>query len=391
MDTALHSVARRPEPVPHVFAVSPLPTPATSLSARAEFRLSEAGRKASLLTGGNGREIQRLAIDVPLARLHLVHVDSAGIARLRLRPRYEVHADQRIVRHDDTPTYDAPPSLEALFQEAARNHELEAAYLAQRSAAVITRVDAEQAWRADVAQQFLTDPSQRALVHPSPTPRRCEIATARGRLRFDATRDRGVARDVPAEAYRRFTADLQQRREQAMRTREVQHAVHLKRRRVVHDWIAAHGTPDQQARVAAGMLPLDEGIEAMAADAFSGLAHLPTYARDGAARLQAHLRAHSRFAEVVVTPDTVAVAGRLLTEATATQWDVMEEIRRAVPDASTVLRERLLSTTAVAGAPVLRLVTVVATRKVGPVTLRREFLVPGAAEMPATAPLGRTA
>lgn len=391
MDTALHSVARRPEPMPHAFSVSPLPAAATSLSAQAEFRLSETGRKASLLTGGNGRENQRLAIDVPLARLHLVHVDSAGIARLRLRPRYELRADQRIMRHDEAPTYDAPPNLETLFQEAARNHELEAAFLAQRSAAVVTRVDAEQAWRADVAQQFLTDPNQRALVHPSPTPRRCEIATARGRLRFDAKRDRGIARELPAEAFRRFTADLQQRREQAIRTRESQYAVHLERRRVVHHWIAAHGTPDQQARVAAGMLPLDEGIAAMTTEAFAPLGHLSTYTRDGAARIQAHLRTHSRFADVVVTPDTVAVAGRLLTEATAAQWDVMEEIRRAVPDASVVLRERVVSTTAVAGAPVLRLVTVVATKKVGSVTLRREFLVPGAAEVPATAPPGRTA
>jgi hypothetical protein len=391
MDTALHSVARRPEPMPHAFGVSPLPVPATSLSARAEFRLSEAGRKTSLLTGGNGREVQRLAIDVPLARLHLVHVDSAGIARLRLRPRYELRADQRIVRHDDAPTYDAPPSLETLFQEAARNHELEAAFVAQRSAAVVTRVDAEQALRAEVAQQFLSDPSQRALVHPSPTSRRCEIATARGRLHFDAKRDRGIARDVPAEAFRRFTADLRQRRDQATRTREEQLAIHLERRRLVHEWIAAHGTPDQQARVAAGMLPLDEGVEAMAAQKFAPLEHLARYTRDGAARLQAHLRAHSRFGDVVVTPDTVTVAGRLLSEATAAQWAVMEEIRRSVPDASVVLRERVLSTMAVAGAPALRLVTVVATRKVGPVTLRREFLVPGAAEVPTTAPLGRTA
>ncbi len=391
MDTALHPVARRSDPVPHSFGLSPSPAPATSLPARAEFRLSETGRKASLLAGGNGREVQRLVVDVPIARLHLVHVDSAGVARLRLRPQYELRADQRIVRKDEAPTYDAPPSLETLFQEAARNHELEAAFLAQRSATVVARVDAQETRRAEVAQQFLTDGHQRALVHPSPTSRRCEIATARGRLRFDAKRDRGIARDVPAEAFRRFTADLQQRREQATRTREVQHAVHLERRRLVHDWIAVHGTPDQRARVAAGMLPLDEGIDAMAAAQFSALAHLPTYARDGASRLQGHLRAHPRFADVVVTPDSVTVAGRVLPDATAAQWAVMEEIRRAVPDVSVVLRERVLSTTAVAGAPVLRLVTVVATRKVGSVTLRREFLVPSAAEVPTTAPLGRTA
>ena len=46
-----------------------------SLSATATFILSEEGRKASLLAGGDGKAVQTVVIDVPASRLHLVSVD----------------------------------------------------------------------------------------------------------------------------------------------------------------------------------------------------------------------------------------------------------------------------------------------------------------------------
>ena len=373
MDTALHSVTRRSDATVHVFGSSS-PAPATVLRVRAEFRLSETGRKASLLTGGNGREIQRPRVDVPVTRLHLVHVDSAGVARLRLRPRYELRQDARIARIDAPPVYDAPPSWEKLFEEAARNHELEAAYLAQRTAAVSARVDAEEARRAQMAQAFLNDATRRALAHPSPTARECDIATARGRIHFDVKTDRGIARDVPPEAFRRFQADLRLKTDTAVHARVEQDAIRAERTRVVHEWIAAHGTFDQRTRVAAGMFPIEEGIDAMSKAAFEPVAHLTEYVRDGASRLQGFLRDSPNYADAVVPPDTQMVRTRHLTDATAAQWAVMEEIRTGVPGASVFLRERVLSTTGIPDAPSLRLITVVATKKVGPLSLRREFV-----------------
>jgi len=373
MDTALHSVTRRSDATVHVFGSSS-PALATVLRVRAEFRLSETGRKASLLTGGNGREIQRPRVDVPVTRLHLVHVDSVGVARLRLRPRYELRQDARITRIDAPPVYDAPPSLEKLFEEAARDHELEAAYLAQRTAAVSARVDAEEARRVQIAQAFLNDPNRRALAHPSPTAIVCDLANARGRIHFDVTHDRGIARDVPPEAFRRFQADLRLRTDTAARTRVEQDAIRAERMRVVHEWIAAHGTSDQRTRVAAGMFPIEEGIDAMSTAAFEPVAHLTEYVRDGASRLQAILRGSPNFADAIVSPDALTVRTRQLTDATATQWAVMEEIRAAIPGTSVFLRERVLSTTAIPDAPSLRMITVVATKKVGLLTLRREFV-----------------
>src|SRR5262245_30952632 len=98
MDAIAHAATRRPESPLH--AVEP-PKPVEStrtLSVTADYRLSEAGRKASLLSGSNGHAEQRVKIAVPLTRLHLVHVDNNGVARLKLRPQFKLNTDQRIVK-----------------------------------------------------------------------------------------------------------------------------------------------------------------------------------------------------------------------------------------------------------------------------------------------------
>src|SRR5262245_59599762 len=125
MDGANVSVLRRPTSGPE--------SGSARLAVKAAYTLSEEGRKASLLMGGNGRAEQVLDLDVPANRLHLVTVDAEGNARLKLRPRYETRPDGRVVKIDAVPTYDHSPSIEDLFLAAARNHELERAYMAQRA------------------------------------------------------------------------------------------------------------------------------------------------------------------------------------------------------------------------------------------------------------------
>ena len=121
MDTALFpALASRPDAAQRASGPSPLPGVQT-VSVVAVYRLSESGRKASLLAGGNGRERQQVALAVPVTRLHLVHVDPNGTARLKLKPRFELRAEsQRVVRVEESPQYDAPPSTDALLQDAAR-------------------------------------------------------------------------------------------------------------------------------------------------------------------------------------------------------------------------------------------------------------------------------
>jgi len=377
METALNpaAAAHRSDARPHVLGPSSSASPQT-VRVRAVFRLSEAGRRASLLVGGNGRRRQRLVFRMPASRMHLVHVDHGGTAFLKLRPRFEMRPDQRVVRIDEAPVYDAPPSVEALLQDAARNHELEAAYHAQGVAYRSVRQDVTQSWRTQVAESFLRDTSQRALVHPSPTVRRCVIATERGRLEFDAKRDRGIARDVPLEALRRFHADLRARRERAEHTIVEFHSAYSEKQRLVREWMSDNGTADQRARLAAGVLPLEEAVEAMTDEAFRAVDHLPRYRHDGVARLQAYLRTFPPYATAIVSELSLHVSTRYLTDATSAQWAVVQDVQRVVPDARVYLRERVLSWTDDRKAPTLRVVTVLGFLKSGPLTLRREFGIP---------------
>src|SRR3954469_2539173 len=92
-----------------------------TLAVTATYLLSEEGRKGSLLAGGDGRAVQELSIQVPANRLHLVSVDANGVARLKLRPRYQLDGERGVSRIDAAPTYDVPPDVEELFREAARN------------------------------------------------------------------------------------------------------------------------------------------------------------------------------------------------------------------------------------------------------------------------------
>jgi hypothetical protein len=80
---------------------------------------------------------------------------------------------------------------------------------------------------------------------------------------------------------------------------------------------------------------------------------------------------------VVVTP--LAVFSRVLSTATSTQRASLQVIQAAVPDARVVLHERMLARKGDAKAPRLRIVSVVVFKKVGPFTLRGEFLLPGTA------------
>src|SRR5688572_11659183 len=193
-------------------SVSAIPTPgpevARRLSVTASYMLSEDGRKASLLAGGDGRAVQQIPLQVPANRLHLVSVDKQGAARLKLRPRFERDSERGVVRIDASPIYDAPPTVDELYRAAAKNHELESAYYAERIAQRSRRSDDDRTRREAVAEAFLADKVQRAVAHPPPSLKRCYVITDRGRVLFDITADHGTAKEVPPEAHRRFRADL---------------------------------------------------------------------------------------------------------------------------------------------------------------------------------------
>ena len=293
MDAIAHPATRRLDSSLHAVGTPSPGIPVESvrtLSVTADYRLSEAGRKASLLSGGNGRAEQRVKIAVPLTRLHLVHVDNSGVARLKLRPQFKLNTDQRIVKIKFAPVYDHPPTLDELFQDAARNHELERAYHAQRATAQAARRETLDVWRNQVALEFLGDPNRRAVVYPPPSKRRCQVMTDRGPVHFDAKRDMGVARQIPLEAFRRFDNDIRISHGRGADQRARNLARHAQRQQMMHEWITLHGSHDQRERLSAGVLPFKEFVDALAEVTFQPLSHITPYRTDGSARMQEQLR-----------------------------------------------------------------------------------------------------
>jgi hypothetical protein len=372
---AIASATRRIDSPLHAVGAPPIDA-ARTLSVTADYRLSEAGRKASLLAGGDGRTEQRVKIPVPLTRLHLVHVDGNGAARLKLRPQFKLNPDQRIVKIKLAPVYDQPPTVDELFQDAARNHELERTYHAQRATSQTTRRETLDEWRNQVALSFLGDPNRRAVVYPAPTPRRCQIMTERGAVHFDAKRDPGVAKQVPLEAFRRFDADIRIRHARGAEQRAQNEAVHADKQAMMRAWVEAYGSCDQRQRLEAGVFPFREYLDAVTDQTFSSLARLEPYRHDGAVRLQAHLRARGGHPQAVVTPGELTVTTRPLPTATPDQWALMQQIHAALGDANVQLRERSLGWTRYPDSPKLKLVTALVTTQIGPLLVRREFHVP---------------
>lgn len=379
MESAARADHSRPEPVADRAPISAV-LPAV-LAVTARFVLSEDGRKLSLLNGGNGHASQETKIDVPANRLHLVRVSGNGTALLKLRPRFELDGVQRVVRIDATPIYDIPPTIEQLLKDAARNHELERAYVAERSLARTARREHDREWRSEVAQEFLQQPERRAIVHPAPSPRRCFVSTDRGRVRFDITTDVGPARDVPLEAYKRFTADLKQRRERTTQERSAQLAIYEQKKQAVAEWVASHGSEDQRARHQAGLLSMQEVIDAIADHTFGALADRPRYVHNGAEQLQVFLRQQPRFANAVVAANDLIAVGKPALTATSTQWAFMEGIRVLVPDASVSLRRYELSWARDSRAPKLVIYSSIVSKRIGVISVRREFAAPGTNEV----------
>lgn len=375
METATHSAFRRAELVTEVPAPGLAETPRV-LTVTATYHLSEEGRKASLLVGGDGRAQQQITLQVPTTRLHLVTVDANGHAGLKLRPRYEIDGQQRVVRVDKPPTYDRPPTIDELFRDAARNHELERTFLAERGAARARRREADTDVRARLATVFLSDKTQRALVHPAPSPKRCYLNTDRGRILFDLGTDEGPAKEVPPEAHRRFRADLAARKERNRQLRAEQLALHEEKKHFIADWIAAHGTAEQQTRHAAGVLPMDEAIEAIADQVFAALGHHPRYQRDGAGQLQAYLQRLHQYRDVIVHPTELIVNGTDAATATAAQWNLVRELQGVFPGARITLRAHRLAWKRDPQARTLTQFGILLSQKCGPLVLRREYCAP---------------
>lgn len=341
------------------------------------YRLSEQGRKVSLLEGGDGRAVQEIKIQIPTNRFHLVSVDGEGHAQLRLSPRYYLNDNHEVIRDDAPPIFDAVPSVDDLLSEAARNHQLERAYRVERADRHRKRRESRFDAHQRLAERFLADPSLRALPHPKPTRRKRYFTVGPGQtVLYDAKRDVGIAREVPPEAYRRFLEDFQKRSDRTTEIKAGQLALHEQRERFIAEWVAAHGSPDQRDRYAAGMLSLKEVLEAVADVTFAAAGAKPRYVRDTVAQLQAHLRRLPQYANAVVTKDDFLVTTAYAEDATETQSAFVREFQTLFPTANVRLLFQRMSWKPDSGAPALDAFFLLVTQQVGPFVLRREFVAP---------------
>lgn len=357
------------------------PRAVPTLPVTAAYRLSEQGRKASLLAGGDGRAVQEITIQMPTNRMHLVRVDQEGAARLKLSPRYFLNGNQQLVRSDNPPIFDTIPTIDDLLKEAGRNHQLESAWRVEQAERKQKRQENRLDLHQQIAEEFLADQTRRAHEHPRPTPRQCYI-TARNRLVvFDAKRDTGAARQVAAEAYRRYCIDVRARKERNLEISRRETALHDERHRFIERWVATKGTRDQQERHAAGLLLTREVLDAVADEEFAAAADRPRYVYDGADRLTGLIQQFPQYANAVVTRRELRVTTDHAEGATDAQWSLMQEFKALFPDDEVVLQVHHLAWTRDPNAPRLTLYGVLVKKRVGPFLLLREYLAPNADEM----------
>jgi hypothetical protein len=343
----------------------------------ATYWLSEAGRRSSLVTGGNGRARQRLMIRVSAADMELVHVDPRGRASLRLSPRFVQHPQTgRWQRVDEPRLFDHVPPVDDLLAEARTVHDARQQYDAQRVSERSIRETAILAAKTALAQQFLADPNARAIPYPAPNKIRAWLSGPnQRRVQFRAGDPEPLCR-VPAEARRRFERDQEQRRAVKTQRRTEQEHHEQAKRATLTAWVQAHGTDDQRRRFAAGLLPIDELREAITDHFFAPLAAFPVYVLDGLERLHARFREDPRYAGVSVAPEELGVSNQPAGQATPAQWQRMAELRAALPGANVYLRKHTIAWKADPAAPTAHTHSLLVTLKFGALTLRRAYAAP---------------
>jgi hypothetical protein len=114
----------------------------------------------------------------------------------------------------------------------------------------------------------------------------------------------------------------------------------------------------------------------MANEAFCALADRPRYTHDGVERMLAHVEQWLGRKRSKVTERDFVVFGHPVRTLNNRQWALLQEIRAAVPDVHAALHLREFIWRRDPGVPRLAQVTLVVTKKIGPMLLRREYLAP---------------
>jgi len=350
------------------------------ITATAVYYLSERGRKDALVQGISAEARQSLHLTVPPEDVELLHVTPGGAAFLALTPRYETLPDGRYVRFDDPPVFDHVPTADELLAYARAAYTIRqtirADYAGKRQAR-----DAEQREKkATIAQAFLSDATARPAPNPIPNKYVCWLVERDGRLMKFRHTDPPPGGLVPAEAERRRRADAAVKRAAGQARMNANATRADEKRAAIETWVAEHGTPDQRARFEAGVLPPSEVLRCLTEATLAPIAATyPVYRPIRPEELQARFDADPSWSTVRLPALEFAVE---IQESQVTakphHWAAIQEIQRAIPGATVVLRrDRAYWKGDPSGrAPVIIRYALRVTVPVGPFTLKRVVAAP---------------
>ena len=119
---------------------------------------------------------------------------------------------------------------------------------------------------------------------------------------------------------------------------------------------------------------MDEAIEAITDQAFGVLSDRRVYVHDGIDRMQAHLQRMPEHAQAIVTRADLVVTSTNVDRMSAAQFALVQEVKRRIPEATVVLRSHKLAWKREPGLTLPAMFGVLVTQRVGPFTLRREYM-----------------
>lgn len=311
----------------------------TEVSARVSYLLSEQGRRESLRQGGNGRMLQEFDTVVPQPDLDAFAVSEDGVVTLNLAgyfhpfpgdhdfeaPAKKAHwvngpsSDSEMLQWDIVPSWE---DLVAAGRRIKESNELWAA-----------AAEESENQKEQVAKAFLDNPLARAS------------SLERDYVVIDGTRFK-IFEAVAIEAKNRHAAD----HEELKKANRAQ----------LGEWIARHGTDNQRARLAAGLLPWDEAYESAECAFFEPLKRFPRYERFDPAN-------------VCKCMDQCEVKFKSLdaAELSAEEWEQFAQIKAAAPDAEFRIREHRAECDSLEEPEIRR--AVVVKFNLGSVPFKRQF------------------
>jgi hypothetical protein len=220
-------------------------TKTMGMTIKINYRLSETGRRASLLAGGTGRERQSIEVAATPELLAIASIDADGAASYDLTDEYSLVED---------------PSAEALKVAAARKAGKERAE-AERLMRVSEQraiADREHAERKDritrVVDLMATIPASEWALHTTygKTPYLREVTPNPGPDHVSALAD-----ELPTEARASAEIELSRRKKEEADRKAAEAAAVIAERDA---WILAHGSTRLQKGFAAGLVDKMGGV-----------------------------------------------------------------------------------------------------------------------------------